>query len=369
MAGNDFYNKFYQQKRRRLLFVPLIILLIGIVGVGLFFIYQFNQAANPDNKTTYDFVIKKGAGANKVGKDLERKGLISSAFYFETYCFLKELNPDNKIKAGTYKISPSMKTYEIASLIYSGEMSLEDNLVIPEGWTIKEIASAFADFKVKYSTESESEKNDILRKKYYEEFITATEDTEGYDYEFLTDKPEKTDLQGYLFPDTYRVFRDLEAKDLIVKMLDNFNKKVYSNLEDEIKKQDKKLFEIITLASIVQKEVKTEDEMKKVAGVYLNRLRVNKKLESDATITFITGKKNPRPTKKDTQIKSPYNTYLNYGLPPGPICNPGLEAIKAVIWPEEHDYFYFITRPDTGEAVFSKTAGEHQKNREKYFRE
>ncbi len=150
-------------------------------------------------------------------------------------------------------------------------------------------------------------------------------------------------------------------------MLDNFSNKISEEMRRDILAQGKTLYEVLIMASIVQQEVIDIEEMKKVAGVYYNRLDLEMNLQSDATITYITGKEDPRPSDADTLVDSPYNTYLYPGLPPGPINNPGLDAIKAAVYPAEHSYFYFLTTLDTGEAVFSVTAGEHQEAREKYF--
>ena len=127
------------------------------------------------------------------------------------------------------------------------------------------------------------------------------------------------------------------------------------------------LHEVLILASIIQKEVKSPDEMRRVAGVYFNRLAANKALESDSTLTYITGRKRARATGQDLKMDSPYNTYRYKGLPPGPIGNPCLEAIQAVLNPEEHDFMFFITDNETGEAMFSKTGKEHQKKVEEHL--
>lgn len=335
-----------------------------IIGVG-FLLFQFNTAKNPNDHSLHKFVIKKGETVYGIAKRLERESLISDNFYFRLYIWPKRWQGKEEIKAGVYKISPDMKLKDIAEILLGTKISQEDILTIPEGWRITEIASAFANFKVKYSIESESREEAL--KKYKKEFIDALENKENYQYDFLQDKPEDLGLEGYLFPDTYRIYRDSSAQNLIKKMLVNFSEKLTPDLREEIKKQDKTIFEVITLASIIQKEVANDSDMKKVAGVYLNRLERGMNLESDATITYLTSKKDPQPSISDTQIESPYNTYLNSGLPKGPITNPGIAAILSAIYPERHDYLYFITRLDTGEAIFSKDSLTHVENKEKYL--
>lgn len=163
------------------------------------------------------------------------------------------------------------------------------------------------------------------------------------------------ELQGYLFPDTYRFYENALLDDVIAKMRKNFDKKVGKiNYEDLI------------LASIIQKEVANPEDMQVVAGIFLKRLKVNMPLQSDATVNFVTGKNLTQPSIEDTKQVSPYNTYQNLGLPPGPICNPGLKAIQAVQNPIASQYWYFLTRPDQ-EVIFSKTLEEHNIAKKKYL--
>jgi len=162
-------------------------------------------------------------------------------------------------------------------------------------------------------------------------------------------------LEGYLFPDTYRFYQNDTPEKIIKIMKDNFNSKV--GLVDR---------DAVILASIVQKEVLKPQDMKIVAGIFKNRLERDYPLQSDATINFITGKGLVQPSIKDTKVDSPYNTYQNIGLPPGPICNPGLEAIKAVLNPAKTDYWYFLTLPNM-ETVYSKTFQQHKSAKQKFL--
>lgn len=163
------------------------------------------------------------------------------------------------------------------------------------------------------------------------------------------------DLQGYLFPDTYRFYTGAAIDDVIAKMRNNFDQKV-----DKINQED------LVLASVVEKEVSNPEDMKIVAGIFLKRLKAGMPLQSDATINFITGKNLPQPSIEDTKKISPYNTYQNLGLPPAPICNPGIQAIQAVQNPIASQYWYFLTPPQ-GETVFSKTLEEHNRAKAKFL--
>ena len=321
---------------------------------------KFNTARNIDDKSEVYFEVENGNSISSIARNLEKQGLISKKFYFKLYISLK--NSEDGIRADLYKLSPSQSIKEIASTLLAGESTRDNEITIIEGWTIDQVATEFAEFKKDFGKSDQSK--DELRN----EFIQAAEKASDYDYEFLKNIPKKATLEGYLFPDTYKLSQNSEPKDLIEKMLVNFDKKIDNNLKESVKQRDEDLFEIITLASIVQKEVQTIEDMRSVAGVYYNRLYIGRNLESDVTVNYVTGKNDPTPSYNDTYTDSLYNTYQNEGLPPGPVANPGLMAIEATINPTEHDYYYFLTRLDTGEALFSTRGYEHEAKKEKYLK-
>lgn len=232
----------------------------------------------------------------------------------------------------------------------------EVKITVLEGWNIEDIAKHL-------------ESREIFTQ---EEFIEAT--LQDYDYEFLADRPKGYSLEGYLFPDTYRIFVDSSPEDLIKRMLDNFNRKLDSDLRKEIESQGKTIFEIVNLAALVEKEApidyKTGDnkDAKIVAGIFLNRLKSGQALQACASLAFILGEIKPIYSEADTKIDSPYNTYLNRGLPYGPIANPGMLAIEAAIYPIETNYNYFLTPIGTKDMIYAVSYQEHLRNRDKYLR-
>ena len=219
-------------------------------------------------------------------------------------------------------------------------------------------------------------------------FATLQKNFNPSDYQFLEDKPASADLEGFLFPDTYRIFKPSgngedeqtsSGNAVIKKMLDNFQIKLPANAEAQAKAQGLSFYQALTLASIVENETgrnaiteeqkqALEAERKIVAGIFLNRLRAGIALESDATINYVTGKNEPSPSLADLKINSPYNTYKNRGLPPTPISNPSLSAIMAVLEPAKTEYFYFLHKQPSGEPVYSKTFEEHVQNKFKYLK-
>jgi UPF0755 protein len=193
------------------------------------------------------------------------------------------------------------------------------------------------------------------------DFVKATEKFDTTKYDFIENKS----LQGYLYPDTYRFFDDASAEDVIIKMVNNFQKKALPSLKatDTLSS-----YQVLILASIVEKEVAIPKDRQIVSGIFLNRLKDGMKLQSDATVNFITQSGRSQSTLDDLKIDSPYNTYQIGGLPPGPITNPSVEAIKAVINPTPSDYYFFLTtRDNPPKTIFSKTFEEHVKAKQQYL--
>ncbi len=316
-------------------------------GVGGFFYVRRELFISVSQQAEEEyFEIKKGQSVKDIAFSLKNAGLIRNPWVFIGYLTYK--GTTGELIAGDYLLKENMNLVEIAEVLTSGETA-QKKITIPEGWQIKEIADYL-------------DKEGIVEK---EDFIAATK--KDYEFDFLKDKPRDLDLSGYLFPDTYSLPYKVTAEEIVLKMLFNFDKKLDSNLRKEIKNSGKTIFEVLTLASIVEKEVSKDSDRTIVAGIFYKRLENDMKLEADATINFITGKNNPQSSLEDIKIDSPYNTYLYKGLPPGPICNPGLLAIKAVIYPKETNYLFYLNRQDTGETIFSETYEEHLEAQRKYL--
>lgn len=357
------YKPKNRSKQERNVWLPIVLILgIIIISAISFFFYKVNQPNSQDSKFI-KFDVKNGESVKQVSQNLKNQNLIQSEFYFNSYIYFKFAS--KKIRSGNYEINTKMSIADIANIISGHELSKEGKIIIIEGWNSNEIADYIADFHAQYAT-TRNVSFDEVKENYKQKFSAEVKNASNYDYGFLADKPKEASLEGYLYPDTYFIYRDSTPEQIIKKMLDNFNKKVTKETRDQAKNKNMSLFEALTLASIVQKEVKTPEEMRNVAGVYFNRLAADKALESDSTITYITGENKTRASKKDLKIKSPYNTYLHKGLPPGPIGNPSLTAITAVLNPIESNYLFFIT-DNSGKAIFSETGEEHIKKVEKHL--
>jgi len=330
-----------------------IIIVIIIIAVGSFFYWRNLNSPVDANGKEQIFIVNKGDSISEVAKNLRINNLISSEYYFKN-----KIGKDN-IKAGEYFISPKLTTGEIIKILTLGDVVSNEKLIkIIEGWNNKDIAAYL-------------EKNNIVSAKDFLDLANEPVNVWKFSFakpDFIGDAPKTADLEGYLFPDTYRIFSDTTSEGIIIKMLDNFDRKLTPEIKEEIKRQGKTIYEIITMASIIEKEVRSTNDMKIVSGIFWDRIKNGRGLESCATLAYILGVNKAQYSIEDTKVDSPYNTYKYRGLSPGPIANPGFNAINAAIYPENTDYNYFLSDPATGQTIYSKTLEEHNANKYKYLK-
>jgi len=326
--------KISRYKKKKLI-IPLF---LGILVLTLAFSWignsLFNKETIKSSKESIIVEIEKGDNIFKVAKKLKEKGLIKSELFFILKAF--KTGTYNKIKAGEYAFYPSQSVEEVLTFFKEGKIYLH-KITIPEGSTIWQIADIL-------------EKNKICKKK---EFLSLAENPSVAESFKL---PGPT-LEGYLYPDTYFFHKDTPPQVVIQTMIENFWKH-WEKFKEIAEKQKKPLKKVVILASIVEKEAYYPEEKPIIAAVYLNRLKKRMPLQADPTINYAL-RDFRRLTYKDYySVKSPYNTYLEDGLPPTPICNPGEESIKAVLFPAKVPYLYFVAKGD-GSHYFSKTYKEH----------
>jgi UPF0755 protein len=326
------------KKKLILAFVIFIFSLVFIMAESYFYIQHIiEKPYNIEDSAKREFIIQNGQSVEQIAVNLEDERFIAGKDFFKIYVWEKKLA--NKLQAGNYELSPSMTIARMVDLFTEGKIKgNEVRVTIPEGFSNKEIDEKFAE-------------NGLIDEKEFINFDNNIEQVFLSKYEFLSDMHSDIGLQGYYFPDTYKYYINSSIEEIAAKMLDNFDLKLTNDLREEIKKQNKTIFEVVVLASIIEKEAGNSKDMKKISSVFQNRLEIGKALESDATINYITNTGRAQSTYEDLKVESPYNTYKYTGLPPGPISNPGIEAIKAVIYPEKTYYFYFLTKKEDGEAV------------------
>ena len=331
------------------------ILAVIFIGIGIFFWWSCITPVDSDNQDTMTVVIEEGSGRRDIAKQLKQENLIRSELVFSLYSFFS-----NSLKAGEYELSSSMSIRDIIGVLSDGGENTEEvRVVIPEGLNIDEIDAILTESKVLQEGEFKNELKDengadLSTSQAFEEY--------GDRFAFLQTINSPT-LEGFLFPDTYNFFIDTTPQDVVEKMLHNYQQKTESLLESI---EPSEVLSIMTKASLIQGEVQTKRDMKLVAGIIENRLRINMPLELDITLVYITGNRDVKPTDKN--IRSEYNTYRNRGIPPSPINNPGLDAIEAVLEPIPSEYYFYLSAQD-GTTHFSKTLEQHNKNIDKYLRQ
>lgn len=329
-----------QKIRRWKIIIVAIPLLLSLSTVWWY--YSMLLPVNPKRIDTISFEVKSGMTAKAIGENLKRQGLIRNSIIFSIYTKINRL--DTKFKSGSYRLSYAMSIPEMVDKFVKGEVALK-KVTIPEGMTLEKIAEVL-------------ESHELATK---EEFLRLAVPSVFEDkYPFLKTLPEGATLEGFLFPDTYYLPENNPVSFYIDAMIKRFFDVYYGN--EEFVKKEKNLglntYQVITLASIVEREAKLSKEKPIIAAVFLNRLKKGMPLQSCATVEYVLKEHKEVLTLEDLKIESPYNTYINNGLPPGPISSPGLDSIKAVLNPADVDYLYFVANKD-GSHTFSKTYEEH----------
>ena len=323
-----------------------------LIAISSFYINSQFQAVDSSDKKKYSIDILKGSSVDKIAEILENNNLIKNKYTFKTY--VKYSGYATDLKAGKYNLAKNMELKEIVQELVTGSTYIDSIIfTIPEGHNVKQIAEKLAE-------------EGIVDQ---DEFLRLVEEGD-FDNNFIDQIPEDNNLEykleGHLFPKTYEIKKGASEREIIEIMLNQFSKEWSPEWDKIIKEKEITMHQLITLASLVEREVIVEKERAIVAGVLFNRLNNNWPLQIDATIQYILGKQKERLLYEDLEVKHPYNTYLNIGLPPGPIANPGIASIEAVLNPEEHNYFFYVTKKDnSGEHFFAKTYSEHLINKDK----
>lgn len=300
------------------------------------------------NKEEVVFEVYSGDTVTSIAGRLKSEGVIGDTTRFRILS--KLLRKDTSMKIGVYVIETNMSFNDLIDRLSSG-VSYSVKVTIPEGYNMFEIAGVMEDSGLCTS-------NQFLSECYNEDYL------DRYDL------PSDASLEGYLFPETYFIPFNYDAKMIIKMMLDSFDSVVDDEMLRQIELSGYNLNEILTLASIVEKESSKESEKPRIAGVYYNRLRTGMKLQADPTLIYaltLAGQYFGDIRYRHFDFPSGYNTYYSYGLPPYPIANPGKTSIEATLYPEETDYFYFCASTN-GFHVFSETYNEHLNNVNKYLR-
>lgn len=320
----------------RKLVIALVIISLALIGV--FFWWQISTSPkNPSDTSIVHFTVRKGEQPREIAKNLKDQGLIRDSVAF--FLVVRQLGIEKSIQAGSFRLSPSMSAVQVANKLTLGTEDLW--ITFPEGWRSEQML----------------------------EYLKNSNDT------WKNENPSLTswqDAEGKLFPETYLVPKEATINDVKKLMVATFSEKITPKMLDDAKKAGLTLDQVVTIASLVEREAKHDVDRPLIAGVILNRLKDGMKLDIDATVQYAIGFTTrdgwwtKELTLADLKFSSPFNTYLNPGLPPRPICNPGLAAINAVLYPTKSDYLYYVAGKD-GVTHYANDFSGHQQNIAKYL--
>jgi UPF0755 protein len=340
----------------------VVIALVVIGGVLGFSVYRYVtsslQPLDPEKTEKVTVEIPSGSSNKMIGEILEKDKVIKSGMIFNYYTKFNNLTG---FQAGNYQFSPSMTLDEISAQLQQGEGSVTSDakVTIPEGYDIDQIGDALAEA-------TNISKDDFLALMKDDSFFDKMHEA----YPELLDSAAKAEgvrykLEGYLFPATYDYYKGNTLEDVVTQMIDKSNA-VLSKYYDQIAEKEMTVQEVLTLASLVEKEGSKEDDRKNIAQVFFNRLAAEMPLQSDISILYALGEHKELVTYEDTQVDSPYNLYVNTGYGPGPFNNPSEQSINAVLEPTANSYYYFVADIKTQEVYFAETYDEHMRLVEKY---
>jgi UPF0755 protein len=345
-----------KKSKLRVMLLTISLALLVLIGAGIGTALYAANALQPVPASDQEVRINvpPGTGSVQIANLLKEQGLIKSPFIFTAY--LKWKNQGSHFQAGEYAMKPGMTLDQMIEQLNNGQTVKKDvfRVTIPEGFTVRQIAE-------KLSAETPLKADVFLQN------IEKPEQFQAAALEGLpNDKAIKYRLEGYLFPETYEFKKGSNEQDFVLRSLQELDKKMATLPSDwKVKLQEKNLtlHQILTIASLIEREVVVEEERPLVASVIYNRLNQKMPLQIDATIQYLLDKPKERLFEKDLQVDSPYNTYKNPGLPPGPIASPSLASIKAALYPAETKFMFYVTKKDGSQGhFFAETFEEHKKN-------
>ncbi|AYV74454.1 endolytic transglycosylase MltG [Bacillus circulans] len=349
--------------RRVVVIVALVlIMIVAVVGTsGYFYIKSALKPVNPDSDKDIVVEIPIGSGVSTISQLLEDKGLVKNAKVFKYYVKFKN---ESNFMAGEYHMNPSMSIQEIIDSLKTGKIMQEPvfTMTIPEGRQLKEISAIIA----KKTNQKEEE---VWKQLNDEAFIKGL--MAKYPDLLTTEiwaKNIKYPLEGYLFPATYSYYEEKPTLEAIISVMLDKTESVVKAYETEIERDKLTVHQFLTMSSLIEEEATKNVDRKKIASVFYNRIEQGMPLQTDPTVLYALGEHKDRVYYKDLEVDSPYNTYQNVGLPPGPIANAGTVSMEAALHPDDTDYLYFLASKD-GKVYFSKSLNEHNELKAKYITE
>lgn len=333
--------------RRRLttwVLAPLLFLALA-AGGARWWVAEMLQPVNPGAAEPVTVEIPPGTATSTVAQLLFNHRLVKEPLVFRYYARYRQL--DGQLKPGEYQLSASMAPEQILQKLARGDVVIR-TFTLPEGLTVTQIADLLA-------------AKGLVDRDRFVELAAASHLADAY---LPADPQLKQPLEGYLFPATYEYGRGLTETEILEMMFARFEQAWTPELQARAMELHLSVHEVLAMASIIEKEARVAAERPKIGGVYYNRLHIGMKLDADPAVSYAVDKAPGEPLLyKDLEVDSPYNSYMHPGLPPGPIAAPGEAALRAALWPETHDYWYFVARADgSGEHYFASTLAEQEQN-------
>jgi UPF0755 protein len=332
-----------------------VIVVLGVVLTGGFLFDAFFVGPEADAQVVA-FEVQSGDSVSEIAEDLNEAGIIESELFFKIY--VKLTGNAGRLQAGTFELTPGMNFRALLAQLTDAQAQ-EVEVTIPEGYTIEQIGEVVMEALPSISQEDWEQATSVDGKRV----LDAAEILQGI--------PSDQGLEGYLFPDTYRFRADANAtvvvETIVLTLKPRLAEHTLTLPRNLILEGGLTFHEMITMASMVEREVRSPEDMKLVAGIFYTRLTIGMALQADSTVNYVTGKTDAAVSLEDSRVDSPYNTYQYLGLPPGPISNPGMNAILAVLNPTDSDALYFLTTED-GEVVYAQTFDEHIANKYQYLK-
>ncbi len=335
-----------KKKIRKSIWIILLVIIVA-AAAGIYYGTAFG-AETLDEAVTVE--IPDGAGAQQIGSLLEENGVVKHGWSFVSYA--EKQGASDTLHSGSYTFGPGEITLEsvLESLQSGVDNDVTSNITIPEGLTVEQVAETL---------ESEG----IVTK---QEFLDAAAAFDTSAYSYIPEGDTYNKLEGFLFPETYNIMNNWGSEEIIGMMLNQFDTVFTEEMRQRADEMGYSVYEIVTMASLVEREALYDEDRPVIAGVFYNRLEIGMRLQSCASVQYILGEPKARLSNEDISIDNPYNTYLYEGLTPGPIASPGETSLQAALYPEDTDYMYFVAMPD-GHHHFSTTYEEHLAATEEYL--
>lgn len=338
----------------------IFFILLACLAIGVWFVHSEIYSAEAQHVDQVTFEVKTGESAAALATRLEQEQIVRHARLFRWYLSKKHI--DRRLHAGEYTVEAPITIARVAQTLQTLASQKEREITIIPGWTLRDIAAYIEKEQIGTADELYAIVGKSAEQKRGQVTIDST-------FDMLADLPKDASLEGYLAPDTYRIFVDEPLIDVVDRLLAHRNTQITAEMRAEIQKKKRTIHEVLTVASLLEREVPHEEDMAKVADLFWRRYDAGWGMQADSTVHYIFGKKGDLfTTKKERESTNPWNTYKYAGLPPGPIATPSVDAIIATIYPEKNDAWYFLTTLDTGEVKYGRSFDEHTRNIQKFLR-